>query len=165
MRPAEQIYKLTMRVYREIMESAQPYTSRQQQREHTRGQILEAAIRVFAQSGFEAASLADIAQRAGVKKALVQYHFATKDQLWREAADRIWQERNGCMEIYFAETGEDPMGGLRAAFTALVAFTRERPQWLWFMFHEAASDSDRLDWLVEHWLKRDYLTGESFVQH
>lgn len=165
MRPGLPIYKLTIRVYGQIMSAISQLNSRQQQRENTRSQILEAAIAVFAQSGFEAASLADIANRAGVKKALVQYHFATKEQLWREAADRIWQERNGCMEIYFAEQRADPMAGMRAGFTALVEFTRERPQWLWFMFHEAASGGERLSWLVERWLKQDYFIGESFVRH
>ena len=55
---------------------------RQQQKEQTREQILEAAIDTFARLGFDGASLADIAAAAGVKKALVQYHFTTKDQLW-----------------------------------------------------------------------------------
>ncbi|MEM1113633.1 MAG: TetR/AcrR family transcriptional regulator [Pseudomonadota bacterium] len=160
-----QFYKLTMRVYGRLMGSVAHVNTRQQQREQTRLQILEAAIPEFARAGFDAASLADIAARAGVKKALVQYHFATKELLWQAAADRIWHERNGCMEIYFAERGEEPMAGVRAAFTALVQFTRERPQWLWFMFHEAAAGTERLSWLIEHWLRRDYLTGESFIEH
>ena len=48
------------------------HNTRQQQRQQTRTQILDAAIEVFARSGFEATSLAGIAARAGVKKALLQ---------------------------------------------------------------------------------------------
>jgi AcrR family transcriptional regulator len=139
--------------------------TRQRQREQTRTRILDAAIRVFARSGFEAASLADIARQAGVKKALVQYHFSTKEQLWKRAASRLWNERNQRLaEVVDATSGEDGAAGMRRGFTALVEFTRENPEWLWFMFHEAAVDSDRLQWLIDQFLQEDYRLGELFVR-
>ena len=106
-------------------------TVRQRQRLETRGQILEAAIDSFARAGFEAASLGEIARGAGVKKALVQYHFTTKEQLWKEAARQIWTERNQQLAAFIAErdTGNYEES-LRGGFTALVQFTRARPQWL-----------------------------------
>ena len=42
--------------------------------------------------------------------------------------------------------------------------TREKPQWLWFIFHEAAVGSERRDWLIEHFLRQDYLLGETFIR-
>jgi AcrR family transcriptional regulator len=139
--------------------------SRQRQREQTRQQILVAAAQVFARAGYEAASLADIATRAGVKKALVQYHFPTKEQLWKDAAVFTWTERNDCMaEHLSAQTDHSPMDNMRLGFTALVEFTRENPNWLWFMFHEAAAESERLDWLIEHCMRNDYVLGEEFVR-
>lgn len=147
------------------MTSAAAPTARQRQRQQTREQILEAASAVFAQAGFDAASLADIAQAAGVKKALVQYHFSTKEQLWRDTANHIWAQRNSHMAsaLQFADI-DDALGTMRRGFTALVEFTHREPHWLWFMFHEAASGGDRQQWLVEHCLKADYQTGESFVR-
>jgi AcrR family transcriptional regulator len=140
-------------------------TSRQRQREQTRRQILAAAAQVFARAGYEAASLADIANRAGVKKALVQYHFSTKQQLWQAAAEFTWSERNSFMADHLALTSqESPMNDMRQGFTALVEFTRENPNWLWFMFHEAAAESERLDWLIEHCMRDDYVLGEEFVR-
>ena len=56
MRPGLPIYKLTIRVYGQIMSAISQLNSRQHQRENTRGQILEAAIAVFAQSGFDIGS-------------------------------------------------------------------------------------------------------------
>lgn len=142
-------------------------TSRRQQREQTRDVILRAAIETFAQAGFEAASLAEIAKQAGVKKALVQYHFATKEELWQQSASQLWQQRNDYMAQFIR--GSDAAAGdiaqkMGQGFTALIKFTRENPQWLWFMFHEAAVDGDRLQWLVENCLENDYLLGESFVK-
>lgn len=140
-------------------------TQRQRQREETRSQILAAAIRAFARSGFEAASLAGIAQQAGVKKALVQYHFSTKEQLWREAARRLWTERNQRLaEVIASSDTKDPNASMRRGFTALVEFTRENPEWLWFMFHEAAANGERLQWLIDNFLREDYRQGELFVK-
>lgn len=143
---------------------AQP-THRQQQREQTRSQILLAAVKVFARAGFEAASLAKIASEAGVKKALVQYHFATKEQLWKDAATYLWTERNARLERVIATSGDnDPNANMRRGFTTLVEFTRENPQWLWFMFHEAAANGERLEWLIDNFLREDYRLGEHFVK-
>ncbi len=139
--------------------------TRQRQREQTRGAILDAAGDIFARAGFDAASLADIAAAAGVKKALVQYHFATKEQLWRDTASHIWQSRNDYLrgELQAAETGDD-LQTMRLGFRALVEFTRNRPQWLWFMFHEAAAGGERHQWLIAHCLRDDYSAGEAFVR-
>jgi len=138
---------------------------RDQQRHQTRGRILQAAIGCFAQGGFEATSMAQIASAAGVKKALIQYHFTTKDQLWRDAASRLWSQRNGRLGLFMAQRASgDLSAALRPAFTALVEFTREQPEWLWFMFHEAQVDSPRRSWLIEHFLGDDYAMGQSFVR-
>jgi AcrR family transcriptional regulator len=50
------------------------------------GEILEAALSVFAEQGFAAARLAEIARRAGVSKAALYLYFETKEDLFRAAA-------------------------------------------------------------------------------
>ena len=144
-------------------------TSRQQQREQSRRRILSAAIDNFAQAGFEATSLGDIAKQAGVKKALVQYHFSTKEQLWQESATQIWGERNRQLEAFITDSNShqnktNPQARMRNAFVAVVEFTRKHPQWLWFMFHEGAVSSERLQWLIDSFINDDYTQGQAFVR-
>jgi AcrR family transcriptional regulator len=50
------------------------------------GEILEAALDVFAESGFAAAKLTEIARRAGVSKAALYLYFETKEDLFRAVA-------------------------------------------------------------------------------
>ena len=50
------------------------------------GEILEAALAVFAENGFAAAKLAEIARRAGVSKAALYLYFETKEDLFRAVA-------------------------------------------------------------------------------
>jgi TetR/AcrR family fatty acid metabolism transcriptional regulator len=46
-----------------------------------RGQIVECAIELIAERGYGNASIAKIAEKAGIAKSVVLYHFATKDEL------------------------------------------------------------------------------------
>jgi AcrR family transcriptional regulator len=50
------------------------------------GEILEAALSVFAEKGYAAAKLAEIARRAGVSKAALYLYFETKEDLFRAVA-------------------------------------------------------------------------------
>ncbi|GAB2676240.1 TetR/AcrR family transcriptional regulator [Kribbella swartbergensis] len=63
-------------------------TVNQELRERSRERILAAALEVFAEKGYEAASISEITARAGVSRGLVSYYFATKEQLAAELLDR-----------------------------------------------------------------------------
>jgi AcrR family transcriptional regulator len=60
----------------------------QELRERSRERILGAALEVFAEKGYEAASISDVTARAGVSRGLVSYYFASKHQLAAELLDR-----------------------------------------------------------------------------
>lgn len=51
--------------------------------------ILEAAIDVFAEQGYEGSSVREIARRAGANAALVNYHWGSKERLWVAACERV----------------------------------------------------------------------------
>ncbi|HEY0865864.1 MAG TPA: TetR family transcriptional regulator [Fimbriimonas sp.] len=53
--------------------------------ERTREQVLAAAKRLFAEKGYNATSINDIADVARVTKSLVLYHFGSKEALWQAA--------------------------------------------------------------------------------
>ena len=50
--------------------------------EETRGRILDAAIRRFAIAGYDAASVDDICEEAGVSKGAFYHHFPTKQSIF-----------------------------------------------------------------------------------
>ncbi|TCC64623.1 TetR/AcrR family transcriptional regulator [Kribbella pittospori] len=63
-------------------------TVNQELRERSRERILAAALEVFAAKGYEAASISEITEAAGVSRGLVSYYFAAKEELAAELLDR-----------------------------------------------------------------------------
>jgi AcrR family transcriptional regulator len=59
--------------------------------EHTRSLLVDAAEEVFAEKGFMAASLDDIARTAGYTRGAIYKHFATKEDLFLAVSDRYWR--------------------------------------------------------------------------
>ena len=57
-----------------------------------REQIVDAAIDVLCESGFAAASLGAIAERIGVSKGVLSYHFVGKSELLQEVVARVLTE-------------------------------------------------------------------------
>jgi TetR/AcrR family transcriptional regulator len=50
----------------------------------TRQRLIEASVDVFSRQGFDGTSLSSIAEEAGVTQPTLNYHFGTKDQLYRD---------------------------------------------------------------------------------
>lgn len=65
--------------------------TRERRLEHTRSLLLDAAEEVFAEKGFLAATLDDIAHAAGYTKGAIYKHFATKEDLFLAVSDRYWR--------------------------------------------------------------------------
>ncbi|MFL0248362.1 TetR/AcrR family transcriptional regulator [Candidatus Clostridium stratigraminis] len=64
----------------------------------TKRDIFEAAIRIFSISGYDSATMDDIAQDAGVAKGTLYYHFKSKEELFKyiitEGMELISEELN-----------------------------------------------------------------------
>lgn len=56
-----------------------------------RQEIIHAAVRVFARTGFADASIQDIADEAGVVPTAVYYHFEGKEELFDVCIERCWE--------------------------------------------------------------------------
>jgi TetR/AcrR family transcriptional regulator len=123
----------------------------------TREAILAAALDVFSERGFDGASTREIASRAGVTQPLLNYHFSSKDELWRAAVD-------GIFEALAAELAERAQGlrGVDALTTArllvreFIGFSARNPQLHRIITQECKVDGPRMDWLVERHVRPMY---------
>ena len=127
-------------------------TRRRLTAEERRTGILDAALAVFSQRGYHAASIDDIASEAGVSKALIYEHFASKKELYADLIARNARELNqrvaGALVGVEVESG---VGRLATGLEAFFAFVEERRD-AWRMLFRDASDPETsavLDRMVE----------------
>ena len=128
-----------------------PPRRRQARATATRTALLDAALREFAAHGFEGASTRRIAAAAGTHQPQINYHFESKDELWKAAVDHLFARLDHSVAEHLGET--DPGWDTRAGFAANVrAFVRAAaalPELNRIMVQEATIDSERLQWIVD----------------
>jgi AcrR family transcriptional regulator len=100
-----------------------------------REQLLEIGRRVFAERGFEAASVEEIAERARVSKPIVYEHFGGKEGLYAAVVDR---ETEAILDRITAaiSTGTARERFERAAL-AFLEYAADRPEGFQVLFHDA----------------------------
>ena len=81
----------------------------------TRENILDHADRLFGEHGFDATSTREIAEACSINKALIHYHFKSKDDLLRSLLDRYYESLG---ELLMGTLKGD--GGLRERMLTLV---------------------------------------------
>jgi len=92
----------------------------------TRARILDAALRLFAEVGYHAATNALIADAANLTRGAMLYHFATREELVEAAVTHIELER---ARLFETAASTPPAPGVDAAEHAIDAY--------WALLHEA----------------------------
>jgi AcrR family transcriptional regulator len=90
-----------------------------------RAQLIEIGRAVFAERGFEATSVEEIAARAKVSKPIVYEHFGGKEGLYAVIVDREVEHIVG--RIVEAVTGGSARERLEAAVRVFLSYVQERP--------------------------------------
>ncbi len=100
----------------------------------TRAEIVAAAERHFAESGFEATRLDDIAADVGIRRAAIFYHFGDKEELYAVMLEELF----GALEAPLPTTGS-AVERLEAALTGWIDLVAARPSIARLMLREAAN--------------------------
>jgi TetR/AcrR family transcriptional regulator len=95
-------------------------------RDKLESDIVAEAVRVFAGSGYEGASIATVADNAGLSKQNLMYYFPTKQALYQRVLDDVLDEWLERMET-LADPEQEPRDMLRAYVQAKLRFSREHP--------------------------------------
>src|SRR5512143_197254 len=104
----------------------------------TEKKIFTASLAVFAEYGKEGARMQDIADRAGITKALVHYYFRSKDRLFEKVFEYIFR-------TYLSQIGEavaeapDFRTSLKRFIDTYIDLVAANPVIFNFMFHQLAS--------------------------
>lgn len=110
-----------------------------------RSALLQAALSLFAERGFEGTSTRAIAERAGVPQGLIRHHFGSKDGLFHEVVDAGLRALAPAAGDAVGSEPPSPAAGLTAAL-------RSAP-WLCVVVHALLEPGPRRAWLVEQRLR------------
>ena len=115
----------------------------------TRERILNAALDVFAERGFDGARVRDIADRAGANLGLLTYYFSDKEQLWQAAVGSAFAELADDLGAVVADESDDDFADLDRIIRHFVRFVARRPAFMQLMNDEGKRDSPRMHWLAD----------------
>ena len=114
-------------------------TRRRLTAEERRTGILDAALAAFSRSGYHTASIDDIAKEAGVSKALIYEHFASKQELYADLIARTARELNQRLAASLVDVEvESSVVRLATGLEAFFAFVEERRDAWRMLFRDAA---------------------------
>lgn len=119
--------------------------------DQTRAEILEAALELFADRGFDAVSLREIAQRAGTTHGLIRHHFGSKELVWEavvDTADRTYVAA-GLPAVSAAATMSDPAEALDILLRAIVRATVAHPEFARLLLGESVRGGPRLRQILD----------------
>ena len=109
----------------------------------TRARILAAATEVFASAGYSAARIDDIAERAGINKAMLYYHVGGKEQLYATVLTGTIERVLAALETAIAPV-ESASGKVRAILDTLARVASENPLFIPVVLREVASGGANL---------------------
>jgi AcrR family transcriptional regulator len=119
-----------------------------------REQILAAATEAFAESGFAATSLEEIAAEAGVTRAILYRHFDSKTDLYQAVLDRMCTR----LDAHVAE----PVGGFTdASIDGLLEAAAESPAGFRLLFKHALREPEFSERIEKF---RADITAAAFLQ-
>src|SRR5438552_16141028 len=101
-----------------------------------RAQLIEVGRTVFAERGYEATYVEDIAERAKVSKPIVYEHFGGKEGLYAVVVDREVEHIVG--RIVDAMSTGSPRERLERAALAFLTYVQERPDGVAVLLRDAA---------------------------
>jgi len=116
----------------------------------TRERIIAAAVDRFADRSFEGATTREIAAAAGVSQPSLNYHFRSKDELWRAAVDSLFAQLDATMRTRIEGLrGVDLLTTAKLAVRDFIVFSAENPQLHRIITQESKGEGERIDWLVD----------------
>lgn len=130
-------------------------SSKKKRRKESETLILTAAEKVFAEAGFGGATMQLIADVAGLPKANLHYYFPTKESLYRQVVQNIFQIWLQAADIF--DMADGPAEGIGAYIDAKMEISRRHPAgskvWATEVMHGAPVIQDYLETTLTEWTK------------
>ncbi|HDR9484090.1 TetR family transcriptional regulator [Burkholderia aenigmatica] len=127
--------------------------AQQERSEQTRSEILGIALEQFSTRGFDAVSVRDIADAAGVNHAMIRYYFGNKENLWRASVTQLFDRFMDGVALPDPASDTFSMDAVKQYIRNYVRYCAAHPEHARLMMQEANRDSERLKWMAETFVR------------
>jgi AcrR family transcriptional regulator len=135
--------------------------------ESARQAILQGALEEFAARGFDGATNRGIAERAGLTHGLVRYYFKSKEKLWYEAVDYLFErsaaEHGVTPELVMRVSVGDRLA-IREWIKAAVRYSAKYPEHARIIYQESIVDSERLKYVTDRYSRSGHLLTLAIIE-
>ena len=115
--------------------------------------LLEAALDIFSEFGFEGAQLKEVAARVGVTTPLISYHFENKEDLWKQSIIHLSKEiMQRYEEVRLLNKDLNGIALLKAFTKHYLYLMAEFPSMYKILLQEMGRKSWRYDFVSQHLL-------------
>src|SRR5260370_852516 len=112
-------------------------------------EILLAALRAFADRGYDGTSVRELNQQLGVSHNLLNRRFGSKEQLWRATVDRWMGEVVAELAAEIPDDAGDPLETLRRLIVRFIDVQARRPELARLMNIQSSIHGPRLRYLFD----------------
>ena len=134
-----------------------PPLARQEQRQQTRARLVEAALRVFAEQGYDHATVEEISLAAGYSKGAYYFHFDSKEDIFLELLSTWIEDQTRRLNAF--EPARRPVAiALLETLESLLRYDDRDPHWqlllpeIWAQSHRNAKVRETLHAAYAHWI-------------
>ena len=131
----------------------------------TRARILEQALKIFAERGFDGASIRDIGQAAAVNFQLIPYHFGNKEQLWEAVVVSEFEQLRSSTRVFeLALEDLPPVEKFKARIRVIVGIVVQHRDFHCLLMREAMKNSKRFRHVQRKYLNKLEMTTTEFLE-
>lgn len=116
---------------------------------NTEEKIIASARQVFILKGMDGARMQEIADQAGINKALLHYYFRSKDQLFRKVFEDVFNNVVEMIDKTFNTKPESFDEFLELFVTNYINLIRQKPFIIQFVLHELNRNPERIVGLIK----------------
>lgn len=114
------------------------------------GAFLQAALEAFSRRGYDGVSVRTLSKELGVSHSWVHQRFGSKQALWFAAVDHGFGRQAAV--VAFDPTITDPLQQLERVIREFLRYSAEHPELALIMNVEGTQDTERLDYIYEHYI-------------
>jgi len=138
-----------MRAMTKATTAPKPLKTARYDGQENRRVVLEAALRVFSDLGFEGASTRAIAAEAGIEQGHLAYYFPSKMALWQQVIETFARQGEAYLQAQLTpETLVDPVATAEIVLPQFLRSFAANPRLTRLMLQEFSVLSARHEWVV-----------------